>query len=469
MQHPHPKQWEPLAWVPIVAGLYWLLAHHGLSWWFWALLPGSFLLASGIGLLMTPGDPRTVSLMAIGGSLGLLFVLPAWWVADFATAALAALLSLLSLMASGRSAIRRAPIHLGATPPDSSWKMDLKVALDEAILGYFVISARIPSGAAAVKTCEDALRMGEVMSTRGWAQDPDGLHPAPPAPEESFIERRRFRRHEYEVLRFDSDYAPPPDAPNAAIWRGHLDNGECQVRILRHPGRPRPWLLCIHGYRMGADWLDFTLFPPAFLHEELGYNLILPVLPLHGARRVGWQSGDYFLDGDLSDLVYAESQALWDLRRTLAWLRAAEPDARVGVYGISLGGYNAALLAGYESQLDFVVAGIPVVDLAHAIWSVAPPAHRQFYAEQGLDEPRYRQILRPVSPLTRPPLLDRQRLFIVGATADRICPPSQALQLARHWNVPVQWYQGSHLSVRRERELRDTLRLAIARAGWPED
>src|SRR3546814_1098074 len=117
----------------------------------------------------------------------------------------------------------------------------------------------------------------------------------------------------------------------------------------------------------------------------------------------------------MTDLVYAESQALWDLRRTLAWLRANESGARVGVYGISLGGHNAALLSGYDKELDFVVAGIPVVDLAQALWSFAPPGHRAYYAEHGLTEALYRNILKPVSPLTRAPLLDRDRLFIVGA------------------------------------------------------
>ena len=136
------------------------------------------------------------------------------------------------------------------------------------------------------------------------------------------------------------------------------------------------------------------------------------------------------------------------------------------MFGISLGGYNAAMLAGYEPGLDFVVAGIPVIDLADALWSVAPPAHRAYYAEHGLDEARYRNILKPVSPLSRAPLVARERLFIVAATADRIVVPHHPLLLSRHWNVPVQWYQGSHLSVRREHEVRDTLNLAISRAGW---
>ncbi len=466
MEYPKPRQWEPLAWLPIVAGLFWLLAGEGFGWLVWSVLPGSLLLASGIGVLMTPGDPRTISLMSIGGFLGLLLTLPAWLVSDFGTAVFAAALSLASVLASGRIAMRRAPRFLGATAPEASLLMDFKIAVDEAVLGYFVGGARIPSGQAAVRTCEDSLRMEDALQGRGWDVDPDAMHPAPAAPEESYIDRGRVYRQDFEILRFDSAYLPPADLPNAAVWKSHVRNADCHVRILRHPGKPRPWLLCIHGYRMGSPWADLSLFSPAWLHHKLGLNVIQPVLPLHGPRSSGWRSGDHFLDGDLSDLVYAEAQALWDLRRTLAWLRANEPGARVGVFGVSLGAYNAALLANYEAELDFVVAGIPVVDLARALWSVAPPAHRRFYAAHGLDEARYRKVIAPVSPLQRAPRVPRERLFIVAATGDRITVPHHALALAQHWNVPIQWYQGSHLSIRREREVRDTLNLAISRAGW---
>src|SRR3546814_21043756 len=84
---------------------------------------------------------------------------------------------------------------------------------------------------------------------------------------------------------------------------------------------------------MDAPWMDLNLFSPRWLHQKLGLNIIQPVLPLHGPRSTGWRSGDHYLDGDMTDLVYAESQALWDLRRTLAWLRANEPGARVGENG----------------------------------------------------------------------------------------------------------------------------------------
>lgn len=88
-------------------------------------------------------------------------------------------------------------------------------------------------------------------------------------------------------------------------------------------------------------------------------------------------------------------------------------------------------------------------------------------AMHGLDEQRYRDILQVVSPLARAPLLPRERLHVVAAAADRIVLPHHPLALGRHWDVPVTWYQGSHLSIRYEREPGLALRHAAAAAGWP--
>jgi hypothetical protein len=467
MELPPPRQWEPLSLVPILAGFCWLLPDAGGSWLFWALLPGALLLSCGVGLLLFPGDPRISAYMALGGLLGMIFFLPAWISGGFWQALLALAASLASFLTAGRAALTREPQGIDVPPPDSGLQMDLKVGMDEAVLGYFVGGARMPGGDDAREICERAGRMLEVYRQRGLDRDPAPLHPEPPAPSRVFIQKASHRGQDYEVLRFDSGYAPDPALPGAAAWKGHAGNNECQVRLLRHPGPPRPWLLCIHGYRMGTTWLDFSLFSPRWLHHRMGFNLIQPVLPLHGPRRIAARSGDHYLDGDPLDLVHAQSQALWDLRRSLAWLRQNEGKARVGVMGYSLGGYNAALLAAYERELDFVLAVIPVMDFASALMRFLPPAYLRYYREHGLDEQRYRDILQVVSPLARAPLPPRERLHIVAAAADRIVLPNHPLVLARHWNVPVTWYQGSHLSIRYEREPGQVLRHAALAAGWP--
>ena len=270
----------------------------------------------------------------------------------------------------------------------------------------------------------------------------------------------------YERISYPSGFVPHAELPGAAAWAALVPNQRSVLRVFRHVGVDRPWLLCIHGYRMGDNWLDFGLFPPEVLHKKLGYNLLMPTLPLHGPRKVGSKSGDQYLDGDLLDLVHAQTQALWDLRRALAWLRDRETAPRVGVYGVSLGGYNAALLATAEAELDFVVGGVPLSDPAGVLWRHLPAIHERFYAQHGLTEERYRSVLNVVSPLARPALPPKQHLHIFAAAADRIVTPDQPLKLARHWGVPVRWYQGSHLSIRSERAPRQALREAIKLAGW---
>ncbi|AXQ29030.1 hypothetical protein D0B54_10175 [Solimonas sp. K1W22B-7] len=467
MEPTPPRQWEPLSLVPILAGLCWLLPQEGWGWLLWALIPGILLLASGTALLLFPGDPRISAYMALGSAVGVLFFLPAWIAGSFGSAVLALAGSVAGFMTAGRAALLREPQPLEAPAPDTGPRMDIKVGMDEAVLGYFVGGARLPGAEQAQQVCRQAEQMLAVYRQRGFDRDPSLLHAAPPPPSSTNVQKARHRGQDYELLRFDSGFAPDAGLPGAAAWKGHAANNECHVRLLRHPGPPRPWLLCIHGYRMGDTWLDFSLFSPRWLHQRMGFNIIQPVLPLHGPRRGGARSGDHYLDGDPLDLVHAQSQALWDLRRSLAWLRHSEGKPRVGVLGYSLGGYNTALLASYERQLDFAVAIIPVMDFASALMRFLPPAHLRYYRHYGLDEQRYREILQVVSPLARAPLLPRERLHVVAATADRIVLPQHPLMLGRHWNVPVTWYQGSHLSIRYEREPGQVLRHAALSAGWP--
>lgn len=467
MNAPIPKRWEPLSALPILAGLYWLLAAHGGHWLLLGLVPGGLMLMSGAALLLMPGDRRIQQYMAAGGFLGALLLPLVWIFGSFGDALASGLLAVASFVVAGRISQERDPPGADVPVPERSAAMDAKVALDEALLAYFVTSARIPSGAGASRLGEAVGQMEQALQVKGWLDQPRQMHVAPVAPERVYVQQARIYGREYERISFPSGFKPDADLPGAAEWGGLTDNAQCTAWVLRHAGPPRPWLVGIHGYRMGEPWLDFSLFPPKWLHDRLGVNVFMPVLPLHGPRRAGMRSGDRYLDGDPLDLLHAQTQALWDLRRSLAWLRSQEDQARIGVLGYSLGGYNAALLAQYDAELEFIVAGIPVADFASALWRQLPPEHLRYYLSIGLTEERYRRILAPVSPLAQAPIVDRDRLYLFAGTGDRVAVPEQALQLARHWDVPVQWFPGAHLTFRGENVVRDHIEAAMQRAGWP--
>lgn len=459
-----PKRYNLWSLLPIAAGVAWLGAGEGFGFVI-TFLPGALLLASGLSLLFMPGDVRIPRMMAVGGLLGLVLA-PFFWAFDDG-AFIAVLLSAASLVLSGREGLHLVPHTAGVPPPPEDLVTYARAAVDEALLGYFSATASVPAGQAADDCVRTLQAQREAVERLGFDRKPAALHEAPGAPEHVVWQERRLFGTEYRALHFDSDFVPHPELPGAEAWKRFEATRQTAAWVFEHEdGEDRPWLLCVHGYRMGHAALDFSLFPPRVLHEKYGLNLLMPVLPLHGARRAGRMTGSEFLDGDLSDLLHAECQTLWDLRRHVAWLRARGA-RRIGALGFSLGGYNTALLAQHEG-LDFAIAGIPVADLADVLWPNLPDLHQRYFAHRGADPDLLRAVLQPVAPLAHAPVIPHERRFIFGGLADRLVPPAEVARLAAHWAIEPTWYPGGHVTFRGSGVVTRELRRAMEVAGWPE-
>jgi dienelactone hydrolase len=221
---------------------------------------------------------------------------------------------------------------------------------------------------------------------------------------------------------------------------------------------------------MGSPIIDLSAFPPAWLHHQLGMNLILPVLPLHGPRTIGRRSGDGFLAGNVVDSVHAEAQAMWDMRRMLSWVRG-QGARKIGVFGLSLGGYNTSLLASLDDDLACAVPGIPATDFTRLFWRHGPPLQIRYIERMGLERDAAHEVSSVVSPLNLKPKVPHEHRAIFGAVADRLVPADQVRDLWRHWDRPrIVWYQGGHVTFRAHPDVRrlieDTLRGAgVANAG----
>lgn len=463
-----PQQWQWWGVIPLLAGLFALSLVCGVLSALFAGVVGVFLLATGVSMLFIPGDMRVAAYMSLSSVLGVLLTLPVMLVSGFGEGLLFGVLAAVCFLVAGRVSLTDVVAPESVPLPENDLRTQAKVGLDEAVMGFFLLSARVPGGQQAARMCEEAVALGQLIQQRGWDTHPETYHQTPVAPSQVNAQSARFQGVDYERISFESEFQPDPEIPGAAIWAQHHRNNRCNAWMLRHPGPPRPWLLCVHGYRMGELMTDFGMFNPRLLHRRMGLNLLMPTLPLHGPRKIGRLSGGHYLDGNLLELVLAQTQALWDLRRWLAWLRDIEDEPQIGVYGVSLGGYNTGLLTGYDAGLSFGVAAIPVVDFAEVLWRVIPPLHRQYFESQGLSEPLYRELLKMVSPLTRPSLLPENGRHVVAASADRVVPAGHPAVLAKHWNVEPLWYQGAHLSVAYEFEPRMAPEQAIKNAGWEQ-
>src|SRR5262249_33175494 len=114
----------------------------------------------------------------------------------------------------------------------------------------------------------------------------------------------------------------------------------------------------------------------------------------------------------------------------------------VGMMGMSLGGYTTALLATLDARLSFAIPIIPLASLA----AVARQNGRFVGsdAEQKLQFEAVERVYRVVSPLSRPPRVDKDRVLVVAAAGDRVTPIEHARLLAAHFQAPLSIFPGGH-------------------------
>jgi hypothetical protein len=461
-----PRRWPHEAWVPIAAGLTWLwhAASFGAVGFFFSLIPGCLLLSSGVSSLLYPGDLRIPQFTALGGVLGVPLAVPAFFSAGAWPALGLILLSAASFVCAGALSVAQEPHTEEVPPPRRSLGLAAQVAIDDAILASMAL--RLPAVLVTEheRLLQEVHEARELFGDRGWLAHPAGYHETPPPLTDPRIRAARVYNLDYEHIQFESAYAPRAEDPGRDRWLSRVANRTAHAWVLRHGSEPRPWLVCIHGYEMGFAAIDLLAFRAARLHFKYGLNVALPVLPLHGPRRYG-RSGEGFLAGQFLDTIHAEAQAMWDIRRLLSWVRSQNPPG-VGVYGLSLGGYNAALLASLESDLSCAIAGIPATDFSRLAWRHGARLQILYAERRGLVHDEVSEVMRVVSPLALPPRIPKERRYLFAGVADRVVPAEQARDLWRHWDRPrIAWYQGAHVTFRMHPEVDRLFQDALRETG----
>ena len=357
----------------------------------------------------------------------------------------------------------------GFPVPNLSPALAMQVALDEAILAVAQGPNSFPRRVEFERVAAELAHARLLFESRGWLQNPASYHQVPPPLVDPSIDKGWALGQRYERLLFPSGWAPRPEEPGAERWMGYEANRTAVATVLRHRDRPRPWVVAIHGFATGYPFMDLVGLHAKHMHQDLGLNVIMPVLPLHGPRKINRMSGEAFLSFDIINSVHGLAQAVWDVRRVLSWVRAQDPTG-IALYGVSLGGYMTALLSGLEDGVDAAIAGIPVVDFP-AIFREQSPHHIRMRAvEHEILDGNAELVHRVVSPLVFPSKVPQPNRFIFAGLADRMAPPSQAHALWRHWEEPeIFWYGGNHVGYLWSKQVTSFLNDSLAAGGIVAD
>lgn len=256
--------------------------------------------------------------------------------------------------------------------------------------------------------------------------------------------RRRIPGGTIVTHELASVYAPFHSVPDV---ERHESNEWIPVEHWVHD-RPAPaTAIALHGFTMGNPSVDAAVLMVADWFR-LGLDVALVTLPFHGTRRPpnARYSGELFASWHVGRLNEAVRQSIHDVQRVAAWLRDERPHD-VGVIGMSLGGYLAALLAGLRSDLRFVIPIAAPVRLGSFPSALFASSR---YARSGtapLSPEELDAAYRVHSPITYPLAVPRERALIIAGRGDHVVDPEQPLALWRHWQrPPIHWYDGSHVT-----------------------
>jgi hypothetical protein len=362
---------------------------------------------------------------------------------------------------SWRGYLDQAPDELPIARPTIA--LAAQALRDEVVLMGLKARRPVSRPRAYERISQEVVAALEFYGNKGWLEKPKKFFGQPKPLSDVTVREVKARRRSYHRIFFDSGYAPHPGEPGGERWLGYTANRREYALLLRHL-EPRPWLVCVHGTEMGRAAIDLAVFRAWKLHNDLGLNVVLPVLPMHGPRARGLPKGAVFPGEDVLDDVHATAQAVWDIRRLLSWIRLQEPESLIGLNGLSLGGYIAALVASLETGLTCAILGVPVADLVALLGRHSGLAH---------DDPRRHTIRlaepigRMVSPLSLDPLVPMPGRFIYAGVADRLVHPrEQVVRLWEHWGKPqIVWYPGGHTGFFRSRPVQRFVWDALQQSG----
>jgi pimeloyl-ACP methyl ester carboxylesterase len=226
----------------------------------------------------------------------------------------------------------------------------------------------------------------------------------------------------------------------APKYLARTENRTAHARLFFGGAKSRPAVIALHGYMGGYFLLEEPQWPIAWLLRR-GLDVALPILPFHALRGGARRGPPPFPSSDPRFTNEGFRQAVADVVALAEWLRERGAE-RVGVVGMSLGGYTSALVATVSDAVDFVMPMIPLA-------SIADFAREQGRLGEGSEaEAQHAALERAhwiVSPLARPLRLPPSRALVVCAEHDCITPSAHAQRIAAHFGCDLSTFAGGHL------------------------
>jgi hypothetical protein len=299
-------------------------------------------------------------------------------------------------------------------------------------------------GALSQASIEEAIRF---YGAAEWQLEPDRFFVPPCTPDNvKLVPIHGFKNGQVSDLQFESRYQLQNPAFESE-YALYPETRTCYARLWQHRSAARGLLVAVHGWSMGDQKVNALALQPGYFFS-LGFDVALIELPYHG-RRAPEGKGNrqpLFPDGNIMRTNEAMAQAISDLRALKSYFGTRYE--KVGVMGMSLGGYVSALWASLD-PLDFAVLMVPMACMGDAAFEIMARQDKGIdqMLSLGLDRDKLQEVFRLHSPLIHQPKVPQTRRLIIAGLGDEVVSPRHPHLLWEHWERPkIHWFSGGHVA-----------------------
>jgi hypothetical protein len=256
-----------------------------------------------------------------------------------------------------------------------------------------------------------------------------------PSPVELAADRTLFRETNTATVwdyRFASETATPfPE--NDSVWCRHWQTG--------FPDRGMTVVGVDGIVQLGTTWFRR-------LAKELnprGIDVLSMDAPFNFRRTpAGYRPGQLIVGGDMGHQLAVVRQAVLDLWRVIATLQ--REGRRVGLVGVSYGGWITLLTSLLADNLEFLIAVVPPVDIIRMLreGGTMVRAVRRGIGRYPFDLPELERVARPIIPGCWPKKLPGAKIALHAARYDRLAPCRNIEDLSARWRTRLVLHSAGH-------------------------